>query len=386
MALSPSPGQRPGRDRPLGRRRARAARRPRWSASWASRWSRDAPCASSRPARLRGGSRRRRTSRSRTARRCSARWRAEPVASATTSTPPTPTPRSPRSRAWRVVEQRPRRDRRPRPGPARGRASPTAPIDVGNAGTLMRLLPGLARRAGRPRASRSTATTRSAAARSTASPSRCAQMGASDRRHRRPLPPFTVTGAQLHAIDYELPVASAQVKSCVLLAALAAEGATTVTEPAPSRDHTERMLAARRRRRPPRRPPRHGRPPTSCRSSASTVPGDPSSAAFFVAAGVLVPGSRLLIAASARTGRAPASCASPGGWGRSCSATSRTSPATRCPRASRRPARRRPRPARRHHGRAPTRSRWPSTSSRWWRCWAASPRATPSWRAPTSCA
>ncbi len=68
-------------------------------------------------------------------------------------------------------------------------------------------------------------------------------------------PPFVVRGARLQAIDYELPVASAQVKSCVLLAALTADGATTVVEPAPSRDHTERMLAARRRHRPP-----HGQP------------------------------------------------------------------------------------------------------------------------------
>ena len=57
-------------------------------------------------------------------------------------------------------------------------------------------------------------------------------------------PPFTVTGAPLRAIAYELPVASAQVKSAVAIAALAADGATTITEPAPSRDHTERMLAA----------------------------------------------------------------------------------------------------------------------------------------------
>ena len=55
-------------------------------------------------------------------------------------------------------------------------------------------------------------------------------------------PPFTVTGAGCRGIDYELPVASAQVKSCVLLAGLLADGSTTVVEPAPSRDHTERLL------------------------------------------------------------------------------------------------------------------------------------------------
>src|SRR6195952_2818141 len=56
--------------------------------------------------------------------------------------------------------------------------------------------------------------------------------------------PLTVTGAPLHAIDYELPVASAQVKSAVLLAGLGAVGRTTVIEPAPTRDHTELMLRA----------------------------------------------------------------------------------------------------------------------------------------------
>ena len=55
-------------------------------------------------------------------------------------------------------------------------------------------------------------------------------------------PPFTVRGARLRSIAYDMPVASAQVKSCVLIAGLGAEGPTTVTEPQPSRDHTERML------------------------------------------------------------------------------------------------------------------------------------------------
>ena len=60
-------------------------------------------------------------------------------------------------------------------------------------------------------------------------------------------------GAPLRGIDYELPIASAQVKSCLLLAGLLAEGETTVREPVPTRDHTERMLAAAGRRDPPRR-------------------------------------------------------------------------------------------------------------------------------------
>ena len=109
------------------------------------------------------------------------------------------------------------------------------------------------------------------------------------------LPPFTVHGARLHSIAYELPVASAQVKSCAMLAALAADGATTITEPAPSRDHTERMLigAGVTVRR-------NGRHLTVINADELTlddvaVPGDMSSAAFAIAAGVLVPSSRLLI-------------------------------------------------------------------------------------------
>jgi 3-phosphoshikimate 1-carboxyvinyltransferase len=109
------------------------------------------------------------------------------------------------------------------------------------------------------------------------------------------LPPFTVHGARLHSISYELPVASAQVKSCTMLAALAADGATTITEPAPSRDHTERMLSGAgvtvRR---------NGRHVTVVNTDELTleeiaVPGDMSSAAFAIAAGILVAGSHLLV-------------------------------------------------------------------------------------------
>src|SRR3954452_9762806 len=67
--------------------------------------------------------------------------------------------------------------------------------------------------------------------------------------------PLTVTGTKLNAIDYALPVASAQVKSAVLLAGLGAEGRTTVIEPAPTRDHTELMLRAAASRVTPRTSP-----------------------------------------------------------------------------------------------------------------------------------
>jgi 3-phosphoshikimate 1-carboxyvinyltransferase len=104
-----------------------------------------------------------------------------------------------------------------------------------------------------------------------------------------------VRGAPLAGVRYELPVASAQVKSCVLLAGLLAQGRTTVVEPAPARDHTERMLAAAGVA-----VERDGAAVSvgqqdELELEAIRVPGDPSSAAFHVAAAVLVPGSRILL-------------------------------------------------------------------------------------------
>jgi 3-phosphoshikimate 1-carboxyvinyltransferase len=96
-------------------------------------------------------------------------------------------------------------------------------------------------------------------------------------------------------IDYELPVASAQVKSCVLLAGLLAAGPTTVTEPAPSRDHTERMLAAAGVQVERRGASISVCPQDELELEAVDVPGDPSSAAFHVAAAVLVPRSRIVL-------------------------------------------------------------------------------------------
>ncbi len=171
---------------------------------------------------------------------------------------------------------------------------PDGPIDVGNAGTLMRLLPGwLAAQEGRSFTLDGDDSIRRRPVDRIALP--LEQMGAElDAREGR-FPPLTVRGARLRAISCELPVASAQVKSCVLLAALAADGATTVGEPERSRDHTERMLL-----RAGVAIHRNGRHVTVVNADellldGVTVPGDPSSAAFMVAAGVLVPGSRLLL-------------------------------------------------------------------------------------------
>jgi 3-phosphoshikimate 1-carboxyvinyltransferase len=168
------------------------------------------------------------------------------------------------------------------------------PIDVGNAGTLMRLLPGwLAGQQGRTFTLDGDASIRRRPVDRVIAP--LTAMGARLRAAEDRYPPLVIDGAALQAADYTLPVASAQVKSCVLLAALVADGVSTVSEPVPSRDHTERMLLAAGVRI-----ERDG-----TRLSLATVeelaldhvvvPGDPSSAAFFVAAAVLVAGSAITV-------------------------------------------------------------------------------------------
>src|SRR5438067_2067657 len=120
---------------------------------------------------------------------------------------------------------------------------PGSTIDVGNAGTLLRLLPGwLAAQDGRSFTLDGDQSIRRRPIDRIAAPLR--QMGAELNPTDGRYAPFEVRGARLRAISHELGVASAQVKSCVLLAALAADGTTTVGEPAQSRDHTERMLLA----------------------------------------------------------------------------------------------------------------------------------------------
>ncbi len=171
---------------------------------------------------------------------------------------------------------------------------PDAPIDVGNAGTLLRLLPGwLAAQEGRSFTLDGDASIRRRPVDRVVEP--LGLMGAELHTTQGHFAPLTVRGARLHSIAYEMPVASAQVKSCVLLAALTADGATTVTEPERSRDHTERMLLQAGATI-----HRNGRRVTVTNADELvlervTVPGDPSSAAFMLAAGVLVEGSRLLI-------------------------------------------------------------------------------------------
>jgi len=173
-------------------------------------------------------------------------------------------------------------------------ADVAAPIDVGNAGTLMRLLPGwLASQEGRSWTIDGDQSIRRRPVDRIAEP--LAAMGARIDATDGRFPPFTVHGGRLRGISYRLPQASAQVKSCVLLAGLTADGTTTVIEPAPSRDHTERLLlrAGSDVRR------EDGRVTVgNCDElelGEVDVPGDLSSAAFLIAAALLVRGSRLLL-------------------------------------------------------------------------------------------
>ncbi|MGH2952935.1 MAG: 3-phosphoshikimate 1-carboxyvinyltransferase [Solirubrobacterales bacterium] len=185
------------------------------------------------------------------------------------------------------------------------RGAAPAEIDVGNAGTLLRILPGWL--AGQPEGHWTVDGDESIRRRPVdriVHPLRA--MGAAiDCRDGR-TPPITVRGRELQAIDYRLPVASAQVKSCLLLAGLLADGRTSVVEPQPTRDHTERMLRAAgaqleiddastpltiRGALPAKRvtiePAEHLEP------GEITIPADFSSAAFPLVAALLVPGSEV---------------------------------------------------------------------------------------------
>jgi 3-phosphoshikimate 1-carboxyvinyltransferase len=167
-------------------------------------------------------------------------------------------------------------------------------IDVGNSGTLLRLLPGWL--AGQP-AGRWTLdgdeSIRRRPVDRVVEPLR--RMGASMEARDERFTPLVVDGAELTGIDYELPVPSAQVKSCVLIAGLVASGRTSITESTMSRDHTERMM---RRARVPLQ--REGLTATvsqvdELELEEIVVPGDPSSAAFMAVAACLVPESRIVI-------------------------------------------------------------------------------------------
>jgi len=174
---------------------------------------------------------------------------------------------------------------------AAGLSRPDAPLDMGNSGTAMRLLAGVL--AAQPFESElfGDSSLNGRPMKRIVAP--LTMMGASIETAEGGTPPLKIAGnPELQGIDYQSPVASAQVKSCLLLAGLYAIGHTTVSEPLQSRDHTEKMLPAFGVEL-------HG----SCGVTGGSrltgtsihVPADISSAAFFMVAAALVPGSDLLL-------------------------------------------------------------------------------------------
>lgn len=171
---------------------------------------------------------------------------------------------------------------------AAGRLVPKARLDCGNSGTTMRLLMGLLAGRNGQYVLDGDESLRKRPMERIAAPLRLmgADIVCSDGRC-----PVTIRGGRLHGLDYELPVASAQLKSAVLLAGLQAQGPTVVREKVPSRDHTEKMIAL------------FGgsieatplgwlvQPSALRLPPAMYVPGDPSSAAFFLCAAAALPGS-----------------------------------------------------------------------------------------------
>lgn len=176
-----------------------------------------------------------------------------------------------------------------------GLAAPDHPLDLGNSGTSMRLMSGLL-------AGQSFDTVLTGDASLTRRPMRrviepLTQMGARISAADAGCAPLRIHGGQtLTGIDYALPVASAQVKSCLLLAGLYAQGVTRVTEPAPTRDHTERMLQGFGY--PVQRQDQRSIAVTGggrLQGASIDVPADISSAAFFLVGASIAPGSDLVL-------------------------------------------------------------------------------------------
>lgn len=174
-----------------------------------------------------------------------------------------------------------------------GYSVPAGDLDAGNSGSLIRMIAGVL--AAQPFTSRIVGDESLSGRPMRRIMAPLAEMGALIEARDNQFPPLTIHGGALHAIDYTLPVASAQVKTCVLFAGLYADGETSVREPVRSRDHTEIALRefgadidvnARTIKV-------KGRP--SLKGRELLVPADLSSAAFFLVAALLVPGSDLIL-------------------------------------------------------------------------------------------
>lgn len=175
----------------------------------------------------------------------------------------------------------------------RGLQEPRGVIDVGNSGTSMRLLPGIFAGQEGSFTLDGDASIRRRPMDRIVLP--LARMGVAIEARDGSFAPLTVTGGSVSAIDYEMPVASAQVKSAVLLAGLFADGATSVTAPAACRDHTERLLTAAGADVTRAALKTSIRPVQRLQLDTIRVPGDFSSAAFILAASAVIAGSAVRI-------------------------------------------------------------------------------------------
>ena len=174
-----------------------------------------------------------------------------------------------------------------------GLAAPSQVLDVGNSGTTTRLISGIL--AGQPFPSTldGDASIRRRPMKRIFTP--LSVMGAHFQCQDSGCAPFTIQGGNLRHIHYRSPIASAQVKSAVLLAGLYGDGITRVTEPVLSRDHTERMLAGFGADITSEGTTASIRPEPKLEAQSIHVPGDISSAAYFIALGLITPGSEILI-------------------------------------------------------------------------------------------
>src|SRR4030088_3239261 len=182
----------------------------------------------------------------------------------------------------------------------RGLKSSWRALDAGNSGTTMRLLAGILAGQGFTSKLTGDGSLQKRPMKRVIGPLR--EMGADIRAREDNFAPLEIRGAKLRAIDYKMPMASAQVKSAVLLAGVFADGVTTVTEPARTRDHTELALeefgaTIERHGKTTRVHGLNGASHDAGKLKARSldVPGDLSSAVFFIAAASLFPESSLLI-------------------------------------------------------------------------------------------
>ena len=174
----------------------------------------------------------------------------------------------------------------------RGLSSPTGILDVGNSGTTTRLISGILAGQNFTSVLDGDASLRTRPMKRIITP--LSEMGAKINSNNG-CAPLEIIGSPLKGIDYVSPVASAQIKSCVLLAGLYAENPTSVTEPSLSRNHTELMLKAFGADISTEGFTSKVLPATELFGQQVHVPGDISSAAYFIAAGLIAPNSEILI-------------------------------------------------------------------------------------------